>query len=211
MAVALLFFVVAPATAQVQVETFNATATFQIDIPGAIVGPDIDFTGTLTITSLDFTPGSVTFQGQPVDFDGTEANWLSNTYSGALTIPAMPGASVPAAGPATTTGPAGNMNGNMNKNSLDLGPAFSDSNFDLQLPSSFDSDDHTMWSSPVIPELNGAPVSIVTVCDIVNVIPNFTINGAVAVVDVSITGEIVAFEPVPAELTTWGRVKALFE
>ena len=49
-------------------------------------------------------------------------------------------------------GPSGNMNGNQNKNSLDLGPGFSDSNFDLQVPSNFRSDDHTpSWSSPAVP------------------------------------------------------------
>lgn len=211
LSVALLFLAPAPAAAQTQVETFNATGQYQITIPGTIVGPDIDFNGTLTLTSLSFTPGSVTFEGQPVDFSGTEASWLANTYDGQHTIPSIPGGIVNSSGFGATTGPAGTMNGDLNKNGLSLGPGFSDLNLDLQFPSTFGGVDQTFsWNSPLVPPLNGKTVEIRTSTDIIGVIPNFTFGAVAAVVDVVITGEIIAFEPVPTESVTWSAIKALY-
>lgn len=201
--------------AQTTVETFTATATYNIIIPGNIVGPDIDFTGGMTITSLDFTPGSVNFEGQPVDFDGTEASWLANTYEGSASVPNLPGTAVNPSGSGTTAGPAGAMSGNQGKNGVNLGPTFSDSNFDLVVPSTFDGIDQIpSWNSPIIPELNGTQVIIITRSDVVNIIPNFVIGSFAppgAVVDVVITGQIDALpSTVATEPSTWSQIKALY-
>ena len=45
------------------------------------------------LSSISFTPGSVTFQGQPVDFSGTEATFISGTVEGVVNVPAAGGPS----------------------------------------------------------------------------------------------------------------------
>lgn len=203
--------IVTPAFGNTSVETFTATGEYVITLPGTVVGTDIDFSGAFTVTGLNFTPGSVTFEGQPVDFSGTEATFLANTYDGSAKIPNAPSSTVNGTGTGNTAGPAGNMNGGIERNGLNLGPSFSENNFEL-LPPFFDGVDHIpMWNSPAVPELNGEAIVIETRCTIVNVIPKFTIASAVAVVEVSITGEIFVASPVPVESKTWGAIKAFYE
>jgi hypothetical protein len=192
--------VAVPLSAQVSVETYTYTGTYNVTLPGTPSGGDVNFTGNLMITSLDFTPGSVTFQGQPVDFDGTEASFLANSYSGASDVPNNPGSPVNTAGAATTAGPAGNMNGTTEKNSVDLGPGFSAANLDIVINFDYDGLDRlTSWNSPVVPELNGREVEVHTNSTVLGVDP---ISG---IVDVGGNGEIFGIPLIPT-LSEWGLI-----
>ena len=62
----------------------DAVVRIDVTLPGVPDGGGgINFTTDLKSTSpLSLTPGSVIFQGQPVDFSGTEACSLAGTYTG---------------------------------------------------------------------------------------------------------------------------------
>jgi hypothetical protein len=46
---------------------------------GLLNASDGSFSGTLSVQGAVFTPGAVTFSGQPVDFEGTEAQWITTS------------------------------------------------------------------------------------------------------------------------------------
>jgi hypothetical protein len=150
------------AVAQVAVETYSVTYIIDVNLPGTPSGGGIDFGGAGLTTTLSFTPGSVTFEGQPVDFSGTEASFLAGTYTGSAHVPVTGGpAAVPVDGQGTSTGGV-NSTWDLHANPVELGPAFSGINLDVvigQMPGGQAST--TNWNSAVVPELNGA--SLVTV------------------------------------------------
>jgi hypothetical protein len=181
------------------VETFTVTGTYNANLPGVVVGQDVDFTGGFAVTSLDFAPGAVSFAGTPVDFDGTEASFLANSYTGDYQIPSLPGFPVEATGTANTTGGAGNMNSTSEGFGLALGPGFSSTNLDLVPGESYTYKEYIpSWNSPVVPELNGAKVHVTGTNDIVGIDP---ING---IVDVSGSGSVFAIAEVVPTLSMWG-------
>ena len=113
------------------VETFTGSATNFLVLPGTPSGGGIDFTGTTSVSTLSFTPGSVTFNGQPVDFSGTEADWLVSSYTGQVNIPVNAGpTTVTCTGSMVVTGPALNGTFDTEFTGVDLGPAFGSNNLD---------------------------------------------------------------------------------
>jgi hypothetical protein len=118
------------------VETFTGQFRANIRLPlnddggGGLVAPP----GPLLPLAIDFTPGCVTFQGQPVDFDGTEADFLASSYEYSYDIPVNSGpATVPVTGGFGGNGPVwvGPVFGGVDIPSIDLGPAFSQNNLDI--------------------------------------------------------------------------------
>lgn len=155
------------ASAAVVVETFSATETYTFVLPGTPDGSGgLDFDYTQSFTAINFTPGDLTFQGQPVDFSGTEADFLATSQNGTVNIPVSSGpATVTATGTSTTTGPA--LVGTdipIELVALSLGGSFSPTNLDIVSPS-FTSlyvsgtDLGTVsLTVPVIPELDGIAI-----------------------------------------------------
>ena len=189
----------AGAASAVVVETYTGSETYLVSLPGSPDGGGgLDFNVQMQITSLDFTPGAVTFEGQPVDFDGTEADFLAPSYSGTCNLPATGGPAVVdptydcnAAGAALTATGSGQATG------LSLGPAFSDSNLDIDLSQFSSITTIPSWNSTSVPELNGASVTFSaghqpTAVDAVS-----------GILDMQSSGDIQASQVVPT-LSTWG-------
>ena len=193
----------AEARAQLAVETVSGTATIAVPLPGTPIGPEIEFVGITIVTSLDFTPGSVTFEGQPVDFDGTEASFLASTYSGLALFPVNAGpATVTVTGVGAITG-AVTVTGTALIQPVDLGPSFMLNRLDVLFPQAPISVDGTVfgWSSGVIPELNGESIDLEAEAGIINV---DAVNG---IVDLAFFGTIFAPSlPSVPSLPTWGLI-----
>jgi hypothetical protein len=190
------------ARAQFAVETVSATATLAVPLPGTSIGPEIEFAGITIITSLDFTPGDVLFEGQPVDFDGTEASFLASSYSGLAVFPVNAGpATVPVTGVGAITG-AATVSATALIPEVDLGPNFQVNRLDVTYPQGVTVTANTPnWSSGLVPELNGAEIDLEGVTGVFNV---DAVNG---IVDFNFFGTIFAPSPpaVPS-LPIWGVV-----
>jgi hypothetical protein len=184
----------------VQVETYTGQGTYSFALPGAVVGPGVDFVEDLTVTGLSFTPGAVTFGGQPVDFSGTEADFLATTYTGTGSIPALAGpATVDMSGNVAAVGPALNTNFDYERRGLHLGPAFGANFFDVEVTIYPKLAVFPNWSSAVVPELNGQQV-IQSVEEQITAVD--AVNG---LMDVIFTGSILAQPPPPVPAATvWG-------
>jgi len=174
----------------VVVETHTGAGTYDFVLPGAPMGiSDLVFSSQLVITSIDFSPGSVTFKGQPVDFDGTEASFLANTYAGDTTIPVVAGpANVDADANMNAAGPALSGGFQLELRDLDLGPGFNQNNFDIPLQSYPKHATMPSWSSPVVPELNGIEVLQSIEEEVV------AVDAIFGVVDVVFSGSVLASE-----------------
>jgi hypothetical protein len=189
----------------VAVETFTGNFRTNIRLPlnddggGGLVAPP----GPLVPLVIDFTPGSVTFQGQPVDFDGTEADFIASSYDNSFHFPVDSGpAVVPAVGGGGGSGPywVGTMNGDVNIPSINLGPGFSQDFLDIPIPQGIQHMTGIQnWQSPVVPELNGRTVIFEVDANILNVDP------VTGVVDAQVFGTILAI-PCPADLDNDGFV-----
>ena len=193
----------ASGSAQV-VETFSGTRTYFYAMPGAPDGGGgLDFNYSSFLSALVFTPGSVSFDGQPVDFSGTEAAWLASSHSGTANFPVTAGpATVDTTGTFVWSGPALNGAGARDQGNVDLGPGFSASSLDLAVSFPYDGRDHVLsWSSGVVPELNGQKVDIKMQETVFAVDP---VNG---IVDVSFSGQIVVIQdpivPVTSPVGLW--------
>lgn len=160
----------------VPIETFDYTAFLNVQIPGIPNGGGVDFIAELEITSIDFTPGSVTFMGQPVDFDGTEASWLagSTSFSGLLSFPVNSGPAIEPGFQHFTT--SGAINGDLFGSNFPVyfGPGFAADNLDILPGATNWSSTVPSWSSPVVPELNGFEVIISGPQEILSVTPIFS-------------------------------------
>ena len=193
----------ADARALIAVETVSGSATIAVLMPGTPIGPQTEFVAVTIPTSLDFTPGSVTFEGQPVDFDGTEADFLAASYSGVALFPVNAGpATVPVTGIGSISG-ALTATGTATIPTLDLGPSFQLNQLDLPFPQNRSVQGNLLsWSSGVIPELNGASIDLDLDITIFNV---DAING---LVDFVFFGTIFAPSPPSAvpTLPFWGLV-----
>ena len=196
----------ADARALIAVETVSGSATIAVQMPGTPIGPQTEFVAVTIPTSLDFTPGSVTFEGQPVDFDGTEADFLAASYSGVALFPVNAG---PATVPVTGIGSISSISGALTATgtatipTLDLGPAFQLNQLDLPFPQNRSVQGNLLsWSSAVIPELNGASIDLDMEITIFNVDP---ISG---LVDLVFFGTLFAPSPPSAvpSLPIWGLV-----
>ncbi len=159
------------------VETYTASQfDFNIILPGIPDGGGgLNFNFTATQPTIDSTPGSVSFEGQPVDFDGTEASFIASTYTGTINVPATSGpATVPSTATGTATGPAWTLPQDFTfiLPNFDLGPGFSDNSFDLVHGTTDWGAEFPSWQSPVVPELNGFGVFFSGVQDIQNVVPD---------------------------------------
>ena len=171
-----------------------------MNLPGTLVPEGVDFTVVFTPTSLDFTPGSVTFEGTPIDFDGTEADFLGGFYVGTVHVPVDSGpATIPVTGAGLSKSTLVVADWNFDVGPLELGPAFSESNLDVVVPSAGTSSATTdNWNSPLIPELNGLSVTVEADFTIVNF---DLINGTV---DTQSQGSIFAPTVPILTLSTWG-------
>jgi hypothetical protein len=192
----------------VPVETFTGQFRANIRVPlnndggGGLVAPP----GPVAPLVIDFTPGSVTFEGQPIDFDGTEASFLASTYEYSYNIPVNSGpATVPATGAFGGAGPVwvGPVTGGVDIPFIDLGPGFSQFNLDIPAPQGIEHMTGIQnWQSAVVPQLNGRTVIIQADATILNVDP---ITG---IVDAQVFGNILAI-PCPADLDNDGVVGIL--
>ena len=178
--------------APVAVESFTGNHVYTITLPGTPAAGGLDFGTSMTFTSLDFSPGSVDFQGQPVDFDGTEADFLATTFSGTTFAPASMGpATVMTTVSLTMSGPGTAADFSGSHSGVELGPGYGSSAADVVVGSgSSYTATSTNWNSSVIPELNGARITIfgsqtTTSVDMLNGIIDGTGDG-------TITAEIVA-------------------
>lgn len=186
--------------ARAPVETFTFTGVYNVSLPGVVVDDDVNLAGDLTVTSLDFTPGSVTFEGQPVDFDGTEASFLANSYNGSLRLWNAPNQTVLGVGGASTSGPGGNMNSESKAAAVNLGPGFTAGQLDIQSGSTFSFKEFiSSWTSPAVPELNSYPAFVTGTSQITAI---DAINGTV---NVSGAGSIFGLPIVPT-LSQWGLI-----
>ncbi|HEY2956521.1 MAG TPA: hypothetical protein VGK89_14880 [Candidatus Eisenbacteria bacterium] len=180
------------ASAAIVVETFTGSVHVDVTMPGTQQGGSAQFQGPITWTGIDFTPGAVTFNGQPVDFDGKEPQWLGSPSSGSLIIPIQPGQAVPATGTLSTPAPVGPMQGTLDFSGLRLGPTFSPNSFDWQNGSSFSLQENIVsWNSGAVPGLNGRQVQIRVSCTLTSVDP---VNG---IADFNVSGDVVADPQVP--------------
>ena len=173
---ALAFLAVSPAaaqdlTGQVEVDKSAGTATYDFHFAGPPTPFSFLFPYDLQINTLAFTPGAVMFEGQPVDFSGTEASWLATNYQGQLVFDNLPPQPLPplrlgGLGDMFFNGPAGQGGGPQRNAQMDFGPNFTDTFFPLQPGQPFVQivrfED---WNSPVVPQLNGATVSFLFVVE----------------------------------------------
>ena len=185
------------------VETVSGTATIAVPLPGTPIGPEIEFVGIVIPTSIDFTPGDVLFEGQPVDFDGTEASFLASSYSGLAIFPINSGpATVPVVGEGAITG-AVTVSGTALIDAIDLGPNFGVNRLDVDFPQVVSPTANIpTWSSGVVPELNGVSIDLEAAAGVINV---DAING---IVDLAFFGTIFAPSApggVPS-LPIWGLI-----
>jgi hypothetical protein len=169
-----LFVLLATGTADARaafIETYTATSTVNITLPGTPSGGGIDFDASLTLNSIDFAPGAVVFQGQPVDFDGKEADFIGPQYTGTVHFPA-------AAGPAVVTpqfnfSVTGPFNGSwiIDLPGVQLGPLFSPNYLDIAPGGVNMNSIAPSWQSAVVPQLNGAIVLFLGPQNLENVQP----------------------------------------
>src|SRR5262249_44789812 len=129
-------------------------------------------TAGVTFTGIDFAPGAVMFNGQPVDFDGKEPQWLASAHAGTLHIPAT-------SGPATVTlhidlNNTGFFTGpwSIDLPSVNLGPAFAPIFCDIVPGPTNMSSIAPSWNSAQVPQLNGANVYLRGPQNLQNVNPN---------------------------------------
>jgi hypothetical protein len=91
-----------------QVETFTASGVVQCTLPGTPSPSGVNFATQASVMSVDFTPGSVVFNGTPVDFDGTEPQFLASAIDGPLVVPVSSGPAITTViGTGTVLGPGG--------------------------------------------------------------------------------------------------------
>lgn len=188
-------------SSQQTIETFNFDATTVYQLPGTVNGPNTDFNWVTTGNTLAFTPGSVTFMGQPIDFSGTEAQFLSTNASGSMSFPVLGGpAQVDVAVTATGGGGAWSSTANGTALGINLGPGFSANNTDIVPggPHTINLVDNAFQSSAV-PALNGTALSYNLQSTITSVNP---VSG---IVNTQSQGSIDAPAVVPT-LSTWGLV-----
>ncbi|MFV1968950.1 MAG: PEP-CTERM sorting domain-containing protein [Pirellulaceae bacterium] len=159
--------------ADLVIETYAATADIELVLPGIPDGMGgLEFEAEFKFTSLDFTPGSVTFAGQPVDFDGTESDFVAGTYTGTAHVPVNVG---PAVAPFhfdfSVTDPPFDGPFDFILPNIKLGPGFSENYLDI-VPGPTDLDGLVPnWQSSVVPELNGKPVFFFGPHELQNVLP----------------------------------------
>jgi hypothetical protein len=182
------------------VESFSGTGTCTASLPGTAVGSGVRFQGNLTLNTVDFAPGSMTFEGQPVDFDGKEATFLSSTYAdAAISFPSTSGV-VAISGAGNIAGGAINATVQYQVTNVSLGGSFNPNFFHvLTGPVGFTASTPA-WSSTLIPQLNGATVSStgsgnITSVDAANGILSLNVSGSV--------NAIAAVARVPT-VTVWG-------
>jgi len=183
----------APVSAQTSlVETFTATGVMNCSLPGAPSPPGVTFSTTTTLQSVDFAPGSVGFQGMPVDFDGQEPTFLASTYNATIQTPVVMGpAIVVVSGTGTVIGGGGGGGGGggclVVAPDVPLGPNFSPTRLDVVGGPGVSVTTRLLeWDSSAVPQLNGYVVSAegpvtITAVDAVNGIVNFSLNGSILV------------------------------
>lgn len=131
--------------------------------------------------------------------DGTEASFLSSTYTGTASVPVGAGpATVPITGAGTFTN-LSPVTGTMEIPSLDLGASFGLGNLDILPGVRSGGFDIPSWLSPVVPELDGLTVKVagssnINVVDPLNGIINLTFDGNVI---------LSSLDAIP-DLSTWG-------
>ncbi|MCH8147136.1 MAG: IPTL-CTERM sorting domain-containing protein [Planctomycetes bacterium] len=185
------------------VETYTASGTLQVTLPGTPSGGGIDFSISYGLTSVDFAPGSVSFLGTSVDFDGTEADFLASSFTGSAHVPTTAG---PATVDVTATGTvSGAFNSSLNAVVLgaDFDAGFSSNSFDLSNGQALTKSYSTgVWSSAVVPELNGVVVTITASSSITSV------DAALGLVSGTGGGTISVPAKIPT-LSEWGLILLL--
>ena len=188
-----------PVLAGTEVETVAGTVTLVVDLPGTLDGGGgVDFDGQALITSLDFAPGSVLFEGMPVDFDGTEADFLVSNYNGTGNVPVLAGpATVTVTGSGAVTPPVDIVT-TFETNNLQLGPGFGIGQIDVVQGSANTTSATGLWSSALVPELNGFQVTFQKDGQVI------VVDAIGGLIDYSFTGSIFAEVPSVPTLTPWG-------
>lgn len=173
-----------------EVETYSAGGVVSFVMPGSSTGVGLSFSTSATVQTLDFAPGSVFLSGQPVDFDGQEADFLSSIYEATLDFPVDSGpAVITVSGPGTVTSGGGGGGGGggciVTAGPVSVGPTFSSTSLDVAVGPGINLTDVVPeWDSSSVPQLNGHLVSLdgtvaVTSVDAVNGIVDFTSSGRI--------------------------------
>lgn len=161
-AVACLFLAAGSARAQVLVETFRSSSTIRVGLPGNAdaANNSTAFNGNLVPNSISFSRGVHMFRGNPVEFHGSEAAFLASTYTGSTEFSTTSGpVATSTAGTLTVAGAVNGTAVSKSHQSVDVGSGFSALNVDVVPGSSFSSFGvMPNFSSPVVPQLNGATV-----------------------------------------------------
>jgi hypothetical protein len=193
----------AAAGAAITVEQYTATATVDFAMPGAAEGALLRFdVSSFAFGTLDFAPGAVSFAGQPVDFDGTEPQWLALAYDGVLRLPSVPGpggGSGGGGGGCMVVGPPGTPWTYDLENVL-LGANWGADRLDI-VPGTYPVEQKTTsWDSPLVPQLAGRQAAVqsnaeVTAVDAVNGILTLSLDGVIQAGDhaVPALGEVALF------------------
>jgi hypothetical protein len=174
------------AAGSTQVETLTLTGRLDVAMPGNAGGGNTVFSGAVFLNTLDFTPGPVTFNGQPVDFDGREAQFIAGTYNLTVSVPAIGGPATVAVPGTGSTGGGGGGGGGCStvQPGVQLGPGFGENSLQV-LPGPVNGNTYSpSWDSNLVPPLLGHGVNIltnlnVTSVDPVNGIVNFTGTGSI--------------------------------
>jgi len=153
------------------VETFSCTATTTVAVPGSPAGSGLVFNLGHVFTSGSWAPGSVMFQGQPVDLDGTEMTFFANTYVGTFQVPVTSGPDTVDASSYFSMSGTTNWTATISLSGVQLHSAFSAS-APILLPGSIPfTTTASVWNSAVVPALNGAYVSFSGTINIIDVDP----------------------------------------
>lgn len=155
------------------IDKFIWSVTIDVSLPGTPGPGGLDFGSSLKINSIDFAPGAVTFEGQPVDFDGKEPNFLAGTYAGTLHVPATQGpAIVDFRFDFDVTGPFIGF-WSIELRDVPLGQDFSADHFHVLSTSPVNMNSVApSWNSPIVPQLNGKDVFFLGPQLLENVQPN---------------------------------------
>jgi hypothetical protein len=196
--VLLMLILAAGLSRAANVETYTSSGVIHVNLPGTVSSGKTIFDGSFTFSTLNFAPGSVTFNGQPVDFDGHESQFMSGAYSGQAVFPTTGGPAtvntqeyLVMSGAVSSTGSGGN-------GSVRVGSSFGPNSFDVVSGQSISSSGSIPnWKSSAVPNLNGMLVSVISNSTLTSV------DVAHGLVNTSGSGTISATMSVPG-VPWWG-------
>jgi hypothetical protein len=198
----LAFMLGAQSASSQVVETYVANARITAAMPGTPGTGTTSFNYNFNFNTVDFAPGAVVFNGQPVDFDGTEPQWLASTENGVFTLGTTSGPTITNAqvlgqwtGPITISSLQGTASG------VAVGSSFSPSFLDGVQGSGY----------PIQHQMSGTNLSLppgsLSHDALHHIVAIDAVNG---IVDVAVEGSFSMQAPVSNEERSWGWIKMLY-